>query len=176
MSLQADAAADNISFLRQGRALVERLTSELFASTSALCPGGSVGAHFRHCLDFYVSFLDGIDGRKIDYNDRERDPELETVSGRALDTFTRVIERLEGIAELDRNEPLLVRGDESARGQDGWSRSTVGRELQFLHSHTIHHFALIGFMLRAAGFEVDGSFGVAPSTLQHWENSAARAS
>jgi len=176
MNAQRDAASDNVTFLRHGHALVERLPSELFTSTSAWCPGGSVGAHFRHCLDFYQSFLDGLDLGKIDYNDRERDPELETVPRRALETFAKIVDRLESLVGLDGNEALLVRGDGSGPRGDGWSRSTVGRELQFLHSHTIHHFALIGFMLRASGFDVDASFGVAPSTLQHWENPEARVS
>ena len=176
MNGQGDSASDNVKYLRQGRALVEQLSPELFISTSELCPGGSVGAHFRHCLDFYNSFLDGIDAGKIDYNDRKRDPELETVPRRALDAFAKVVERLEGLADLDASGALLVRGDGSARGEDDGSKSTVGRELQFLHSHTIHHFALIGFLLRAGGLDVDAAFGVAPSTLQHWEDSAARAS
>jgi hypothetical protein len=48
-----------------------------------------------------------------------------------------------------------------------WSRSTAARELQFLVSHTVHHYALIAFILRANGIDPGADFGVAPSTLAH---------
>ena len=44
-------------------------------------------------------------------------------------------------------------------------RSTLGRELLFVVSHTtIHHQALIGLLLSAAGCGVPLGFGLAPST------------
>ena len=59
-------------------------------------------------------------------------------------------------------------GDEAEQ----WSRSTVRRELQFLLSHTIHHFALIGLLLHQQGIDPGPDFGVAPSTLRHWREQA----
>ncbi|MBP6670575.1 MAG: hypothetical protein KA180_14065, partial [Gemmatimonadales bacterium] len=47
-----------------------------------------------------------------------------------------------------------------------WSDSSVKRELQFLVSHTVHHYALIKELLRREGFDPGAEFGVAPSTLQ----------
>jgi hypothetical protein len=47
------------------------------------------------------------------------------------------------------------------------------RELQFLLSHTVHHYALMALILRLQGFNPAAEFGVAPSTLQHWERAAA---
>lgn len=66
---------------------------------------------------------------------------------------------------------LLVRsegvyGEESQRG---WVLSTLERELQFLASHTVHHYALIALTLRAQGVTVGTDFGMAPSTLRHSE-------
>ena len=176
MNPQPDAVADNIALLRQGAALVARLSAQLFTGVSEHCPGGSVGAHVRHCLDFYVAFLDGVAEGKIDYDDRKRDAELETVPARSLRVFEEIAERLQALRTADRGAPLLVRGDGSAHGEGLWTRSTIGRELQFLLSHTIHHFALIGFMLRASGLAVDALLGVAPSTARHWESTGARVS
>jgi hypothetical protein len=48
-----------------------------------------------------------------------------------------------------------------------WQPSTTGRELQFLVSHTVHHFAMIGGICRALEVEMEENFGVAPSTLRH---------
>ena len=53
-----------------------------------------------------------------------------------------------------------------------WIVSTISRELQYLASHTVHHYALIALHLRDAGFTTDPDFGVAPSTLKHREAQA----
>lgn len=176
MNPQPDAVADNVALLRQGGALVTRLSAQSFTGVSEHCPGGSVGAHVRHCLDFYLAFLDGVAEGRVDYDDRRRDVELETGPARALRAFEEIAERLQALRIADRDATVLVRGDGSTHGAGVWTRSSIGRELQFLLSHTIHHFALIGFMLRANGIAVDVPFGVAPSTVRHWESTGARAS
>jgi hypothetical protein len=53
-----------------------------------------------------------------------------------------------------------------------WSGTSVGRELQFLVSHTVHHYAVIAAMLRPQGVEPGADFGVAPSTLVYEQGSA----
>ena len=45
--------------------------------------------------------------------------------------------------------------------------SSLGRELEFVISHTIHHHALIKERLQHLGIEFDETFGVAPSTLEY---------
>ena len=47
------------------------------------------------------------------------------------------------------------------------SSSTLGRELQFLVSHTVHHFAIIGAICHRMDIELAPTFGIAPSTLKH---------
>jgi hypothetical protein len=86
-----------------------------------------------------------------------------------------VVERLRGLSAEDMVRPLRVRGDGPPE-EDGWSQSTVGRELQYLLSHTIHHYAIIGSILRAQGREPGPDFGVAPSTLRHWGKAGGIAS
>lgn len=46
--------------------------------------------------------------------------------------------------------------------------SSLGRELVFLHSHSVHHFALIVIIviiLKQRGITVEQNFGIAQSTL-----------
>ncbi|MGC6565166.1 MAG: hypothetical protein ACON38_06080 [Akkermansiaceae bacterium] len=53
-------------------------------------------------------------------------------------------------------------------GEDeGFQPSTAGRELQFLLSHTVHHFAMIGGICKCLEVSLEEGFGVAPSTLRH---------
>jgi len=54
-----------------------------------------------------------------------------------------------------------------AGGNSEWTESSVRRELQFLLSHTIHHYALMVAIGQAHGFkEFERGFGVAPSTIK----------
>jgi hypothetical protein len=57
---------------------------------------------------------------------------------------------------------------------DVWHSSSVGRELEYVLSHTVHHHALIAEKLAAIGVYIERHFGVAPSTLEYWK--ALRAS
>jgi len=88
------------------------------------------------------------------------------------------VRRLERVAPADLARPLFVRAEEEPEGASSgpsWSLSTVHRELQFLGSHTTHHFALIAVLLRTLGHEPPAEFGVAPSTLRQWRESGREA-
>ena len=132
-------------------------------------------------MDFYERFLaaleaasdeDGAFSIRIDYDARERDPLLETDPRHALSVLDRAIDRLRAIVQHPAgvsDTTLQVRGDGSP-----WTDSTVSRELQSLVSHTVHHYALIAIAVRSQGGQPDPEFGVAPSTLRHWEEERAR--
>jgi len=64
---------------------------------------------------------------------------------------------------------LRVCTEGACGGERGWVFSNLARELQFLASHTVHHYALIALTLTALGVPVDADFGMAPSTLRHAE-------
>ena len=46
-------------------------------------------------------------------------------------------------------------------------QTNLERELLFLQSHTVHHYAIIGAMTRAFGNQTDDEFGVAIATRTH---------
>jgi membrane protein DedA with SNARE-associated domain len=52
--------------------------------------------------------------------------------------------------------------------------SGISRELTFLVSHSIHHYALIGVILRLNGILVPQQFGFAPSTIFYLKGLAGR--
>ena len=162
----AEVSAPNLRLLRQALGLIRQLDDTIFRTEQS--GNSSVGAHLRHVIDCYRCFLRGLDGGKIDYDGRQRDPRLEherSVAETALDQLVAGFETLP--RDLDR--PLEVKVDSAAWGPGAlhWQASTLGRELQFLVSHTVHHFALIALLLRQQGHEPGAGFGVAPSTLEH---------
>jgi uncharacterized damage-inducible protein DinB len=159
-------AERNVEQLRQGAKLVGRLDDRLYAEAPVDGGGAGVGGHLRHCLDFYRCLLRGLETGRVDYDGRDRDTRLETDRQLALETIEEIAGRLERL-ETDPETPLTVRMDEE-EGSDGtWGASSLRRELQFLLSHTVHHYALMALLLRGHGVDPPPEFGFAPSTLRY---------
>lgn len=165
MQPQPDILRDCIDLLRQGCRVIEDIPDDVFAATTPISPRGSIGAHFRHILNFYEQFLLGLPEFRIDYNQRNRDSTLEQNRYHALEKLEETISRLELLKLAARHQHLLVRVENSA----SWSRSSVLRELDFLSSHTVHHYSLIAMLVRVYEINPGDGFGVAPSTLKHWK-------
>jgi len=160
-----------IGVLEQGHALLERLDDRLYAETAGLHVQGGVGTHLRHCLDFYQRLFAGLGTGRVDYNRRERDPLVARDRVWASARIEVLVDELRSLAAVPGDTPLLVSPEDAAEA-GVWCASTFGRELQFLLSHTVHHYALIALILRLQGFEPGAEFGVAPSTLAHWRQEA----
>jgi hypothetical protein len=164
-------AADNVLCLRQGVELIHELEDGIYAGPPVGLHHG-VGAQFRHCLDFYACFLRGAAASRVDYALRDRDRRVEVDRSHAIRRFETTIRALSELDPACCEEPLHVRLDPpfdpcEPNYERGWCGSSVGRELQFLLSHTIHHYALVAQMLGARGRALGerfADFGVAPST------------
>ncbi|MCY3002484.1 MAG: hypothetical protein NTV21_11840 [Planctomycetota bacterium] len=156
----------NLACLAQARELVGRLADEQYRASA---PGGrgGVGPHLRHALDHYDCFLAGVAAGTIDYDQRERDLEVENSRERALERLALAEAGLLRLRTFDAAHEVTVKLDSGERHSRCASRSTLARELQFLVSHTVHHFALVAFVLRIQGVEPGPELGVAPSTLKY---------
>lgn len=163
----ARLAAGNLAYLRQALELVRRIRDDDYRGASPELPRGGVGAQFRHIFDHYDCFLRGLEGGRIDYDQRERHPELESERARAIEKLERLMQALLALPHADLRRAVQVSLDCGEGPQRTWSTSTVARELQFLVSHTVHHFAVIALLLRREGVEPGVDFGVAPSTLKY---------
>lgn len=175
MNLAEHPAGETLHYLSQGLRLIDRLDDETWVAGMGAGFRGGIGSQLRHCLDFFDCFLRGLPGGRIDYSDRRRDPDVERDRGHASARVRETIGRLELLEDLDLDAALRVKSDESTLDGvlDAWSDSSVRRELQFLVSHTIHHYALIVALLARHGDELPegfADFGVAPSTLRHWKD------
>ena len=171
MDILSPVIAANVHCLEQAIELLGRLPEAAFARTEAR-HAKTVGPHLRHVLDHYSAFLAGLPGFRVDYDAREREPRLES----DLQFATARVRELLGelvLVEGDLLElPMQIRLESGGPEADQWSHSTVGRELQFLLSHTVHHFALIAVLLERFDIAVPEDFGIAPSTLKYWQAQA----
>jgi hypothetical protein len=126
-----------------------------------------VGAQYRHVLEHYEAFLRGVPDGRVNYDERPRDQMIEASRSRALAATQECLAALERLSGGS-DGPLMVQMDVGGGPEaPDWRASSVGRELQFLLSHTVHHYALIKLLLADAGPCLDTEFGVAPSTLSY---------
>jgi hypothetical protein len=162
-----------VTLLKQASDLIERIDDAVFASKSPLSPRGSIGGHVRHILDFYQSFLNGLESGHINYNLRQRDSRTELDRLEAVKRISGTITALRSLPLLDGGTCLLVSTEDGTVTAPVWCASSVLRELDFLQSHTIHHFSLVAMLLRLHEIDPGEQFGVAPATLNYWQEEAA---
>jgi hypothetical protein len=156
---------DNICCIEQALTLIGKLTPALYSTESDAAPGTTIGGHIRHNIDHYKSFLAQATTGSIDYDERERETAAETDPGVAFQRLSAIGAALGNFTEDDLGRPVKVKMDSGSAV--GWSQSTLRRELQFLLSHSVHHYAIIAIVCRSHGIEVPADFGVAPSTLKY---------
>jgi uncharacterized damage-inducible protein DinB len=167
-------ASDNARYLEQAARLLETLSDTRYADPAPLNLGSSVGAHLRHCLDHYDNFFEGIATGRIDYDARRRDRTIEIDRTAALDKLHLLVAALSALEDAgDRPLPVKMDCGDDTDENTWWSDSSVRRELQFLISHTVHHFAIIKMVLTAAGHPMGSDFGIAPSTLRYHQGASA---
>ncbi len=156
----------NCELLQQGIDLLERHDDRTFVAEDSASYGSGIGAHFRHVLDHYRSFLAGVESGLIDYDDRNRGTAAESSRDLTCSTLESIKAELEA-RSVEEDRSVRVKVSASTTGEDVHSLSSFGRELQFLVSHTVHHYALIAIASRMQGIYPNESFGVAPSTLKY---------
>lgn len=156
----------NLALLRQGLTLLAQLPASLYAGTAR--GRSTVGAQYRHVLDHYHSFLNGLPTGLVDYDTRARDPLLEASPDAASRVTREVMTALDRLSPPDFQRLLQVHlsavPNEASRAGHG---STVGRELLFLLSHTVHHYAIMRLLLEDLEWTCDPEFGTAPSTIAY---------
>jgi len=161
---------DNIRYLQQGLQLLRGISDDQYTHASPPMYSSGVGGHLRHCLDHFYQLLDGVADGKVDYDARARDVRLENDRGTAIQRTEALVQTLSEFSGDELDVPLMCKMDCGSENGIVWSESSVRREMQFLVSHTVHHYALIALILRHQGVEPHPDFGVAPSTVRYRES------
>ncbi len=160
-------AADNVRFIQQAIDLIRASDDETYTKTFEEFSGCAIGGHLRHLHDQYVQFLNGFKHGRVDYEERECDPQMVEDREYAVTKWEKTIKCLHDIDWPASHDQIDVRMDEGgANPEEDWCRSTVKRELLCLAMQSVAHFAIIASMLRLAGKEVPEGFGVEPCVLR----------
>ena len=153
----------NIIALKQGAVLLKELSDEAFVTSEQTVFESTIGGHFRHNLDHYNCFLKGIKNGHVDYSERERNRLIEENRSYALAEINQIQLGLTGLLQTEGYPHICI----ECNVGHGLAISSIQRELEFLLSHTIHHYAIIVIMCRLQGVNIDDEFGVDPSTLDY---------
>jgi uncharacterized damage-inducible protein DinB len=163
-----------VEVLGQLYAVIEMLSDAQYRTRAVGVFESSIAAHVRHCLDHVAAFLAVAVGEEIDYDHRERGTQIEQSRAAALH---RVAELQRQLLELPPEAmhrstwvSVMLRSD----GPTSHLHSSVGREVAFVLSHTIHHQALIAAMVKSLGGWLPDGFGYAPSTIAHQRQEQGR--
>lgn len=159
--------AYNVAYLEQALGLIDDVTDEQYTECRPPFFNSGIGEHLRHIVEHYQCFLAGLDERRIDYDGRKRDRDISGHREHARSVIRELIAAFKSRLVSDFDVQVRLDGSSDHADVDPWSRSTTRRELQYLQAHTVHHYALIAFILRLQGSEPSAEFGVAPSTLRH---------
>jgi uncharacterized damage-inducible protein DinB len=172
----SELAAENVEVLEQLIDLVDGMSASRYRQHFGSRNQHTIGKHVRHIIDHYEGLVQPMYARTptpVNYEHRRREASLETVPEIACDRLREICGILREISAPAQQHALDV--DHSTTRSTLRLTSSVGRELAFLSSHTIHHMAIIGLLAEQMGVEPAREFGVHPSTLRHWERQERRA-
>lgn len=149
--------------LRRLAAAVRPLTEAQYARRE-LRSSGSIGAHVRHCLDHVCALERGMAIGEVCYDHRQRDTVVEHDVQLGISRLQRAVSRISALDDRFLNRPLTLRAEVSEDGCVIRVPTSVGRELAFVISHTIHHSALVAVLLELAELDVPLRLGMAATT------------
>ena len=158
-----------VAVLRQLKDVISAMTDEQYRMKPVGIVSSNVAGHVRHCLDHVDALLAGIDEGELSYDHRRRGTDVETSREAALAVIRRQQRQLFALPPNVEGRPLRLSAMGSSSLPATEVDTTVGRELAFVLSHTVHHNALIAIMAQSLGVPVPDRFGYAPSTIAYLE-------
>jgi hypothetical protein len=157
----------------QALSLLKEISISEYQKVLAPHFSGSVGAHIRHIIDHFLALKNGQGDGHIDYNIRHRHNNVEQFPEAALATLHDIKTWIlsldaEACAQvISVTTEIDIQHDKSAT-----CASTLERELVFVSSHAIHHYALIRIICSMQDKTLPDMFGYAPATITHMNRSA----
>jgi hypothetical protein len=160
--------------LQQGCTFLDRMSEDVYARPLDGTLSSSLGAHYRHVLDHFFCLAEGIRTGQVNYDDRRRNPQLESSVAQARFATKGLIEEFRGLtADVLLRECAVTYSVGYGESEVELVRSNLAREVMFCVGHAIHHYAILKLLCADVGVKLPYEFGVAPSTLKHLEAQTA---
>lgn len=161
----------NIEAVDQGVRIVNTLNDQQYCFNSSQYFNSSIGQHFRHIIDMFRSVTQPQEPGLIDYDVRRRGADIEKSRTLALQELGDIkIYLSTHLANLDQalgdlHQEIDLKTEVTIEETHSVIlRSTLLRELVFIGSHAVHHYALISMIAKIQGVVLEEAVGVAPAT------------
>jgi len=158
--------------LQEIKTLIGSFKEEHYQYRSQLLSDATIGQHVRHILEFYLCVINGDSQGLVNYDNRERDINLEQDPGFAMSCIDKICI---DIQRLNTEQELQLAGNFSSVGKTLKTiRTSIDRELAYCLEHSIHHqaFIKIGLIEQKLDHLINEGFGVAPATIRHKQQCA----
>lgn len=159
--------------LKQGLELLSDLGDHTYSRVAGPPFGTSIGQHYRHVLEHFQCFLEGLNGGEINYDARRRDRRLETEVKFASVTSCEILQALQHCTDQELARECKATTSLGYNSEASSFDSNTARELAYCIGHAVHHYAIIRFVATGIGVSVSNQFGFAPSTLKYKAAQAA---
>ncbi len=160
-----------ISNLKRGIRLLENINDLQYSDKSIAPYYSSIGGHMRHILDVFDCIFAGLESGKVDLTARKRNELAETKTVFGIAYFEKTINKLQEIKSQDFN--ILVEVSDDLGLGNVTVNYTLASTLIQAHSHAIHHFASIGYIISQLDIALpDADFGYNPTTPKNQELNA----
>jgi hypothetical protein len=149
--------------LQRGIKLLNAIDESQYTDISVAPYYSSIGIHMRHILDVFDCVFSGLESKNVDLSARKRNELVEQKLNLGLDYFDEIITNLE---RLDaENLDITVRVKDDLGLGFVTANYTLASILIQAHSHAIHHFASIGYIISQLDINLpDADFGYNPTT------------
>lgn len=150
-----------IQTLNKTHKLLATLSDDKYSDASVSPYYSSIGSHIRHIYDFYDCALNVEDGR-VDLTARKRIASIENSCDSARDYFDAIISRLKAVDALNNKELVVIDDLGTGKIEINYTYEAL---LAQGNSHTIHHYAIINYILDRLNITIeDSDFGYNPTT------------
>ncbi|MFI1773219.1 hypothetical protein [Thalassobellus citreus] len=152
----------SLKTLNKTKSLLDNLDDNLLCNDSISPYNSSIGSHVRHILDFYECIFNINSENQIDLTARSRNRDVESKCCSARSYLDTIIDKLSS-SNFDMNTSVDV-FDDLGLGKTE-IKYTMGALFSQANSHTIHHYAIINYILEGLKISFDDSdFGYNPNT------------
>jgi hypothetical protein len=159
--------------LKQGLSLLSDLGDHSYSRVAGPPFGTSIGQHYRHVLEHFQCFLEGLEAGEINYDARRRDRRLETEVKFASLTTCKILQALQHFTDRQFSQKCKATTSLGYASAASTFDSNAARELAYCIGHAVHHYAIIRIVANGIGVSVASEFGFAASTLKHRAAQAA---
>lgn len=149
--------------LLRGVTLMQCISDDEYSNTSIAPYYSSIGSHMRHILDVFDCIFEGMDENNINLINRKRNELAENNTSHGIAYMKSTIEKLKKLNPTDFDKIVHVT-DDLGLGAITAKYTLIGILIQ-AHSHAIHHFASVGYVISQLGIQLpDADFGFNPTT------------